>query len=62
MNLYIQGNPANLDQVIKVLNLFYSREGSRINWKKTNLVWASEKERTWTWGEDLGVNWLNKRD
>ena len=60
INLYVQENPHNLDKVMHVLNLFCNGSGSRINWKKTYLLWASKREQNWTWEEELGVNWFKK--
>jgi len=58
--LYLKGTQENLNKMMKVLELYCSASGSKVNWTKTYLIWASEKDRTWTWGETNGANWLQQ--
>jgi len=32
--------------------------GAKINWHKSIAIWASKKEKTWNWGEDVGLRWV----
>jgi hypothetical protein len=53
--LYLQGSPANLDRAREVLRTFCSASGAKINWKKTAAIWANQREKQWTWGEEEGL-------
>jgi hypothetical protein len=58
--LYLQGSPTNLDRAREVLRTFCSASGAKINWKKTAAIWANQREKQWTWGEDEGLIWIPK--
>ncbi len=32
--------------------------GAKINWHKLAAIWASKKEKTWSWGEEVGLRWV----
>lgn len=56
--LYLKGSPENLNRVFRVLELFCSASGVRLNWEKSRAIWASNLPRTWSWGEERGLVWL----
>jgi hypothetical protein len=56
--LYLKGTPNNMDKAQGVLELFCQASGTKVNWHKTAAIWASKSERTWTWGEEIGMRWL----
>jgi hypothetical protein len=47
-----------LDKAQRVLTLFSQASGAKVNWHKTAAIWASKSERTWSWGEEVGLRWL----
>lgn len=57
-SLSLLGTRDNLDKVMRVLDLYCAASGSKINWSKTNLIWALTAERTWSWGDVHGAHWL----
>ncbi len=58
--LYLQGSPANLDRAQEVLKIFCCASGAKVNWKKSAAIWASQREKPWTWGEEEGLKWIPK--
>jgi hypothetical protein len=56
--LYLRGFPHNMDKAQNVLKLFCQTSGAKINWHKSAAIWASKKERTWIWGEEVGLKWV----
>jgi hypothetical protein len=44
--LYLKGNPSNLNKAQRVLAIFSSASGTKINWHKSATIWASKNERT----------------
>jgi hypothetical protein len=56
--LYLKGTPDNLDKAQRILTLFSQASGAKVNWHKTAAIWASKSERTWSWGEEVGLRWL----
>ncbi len=58
--LYLRGSPHNMDKAQNVLKLFCQTSRAKINWHKSAAIWASKKERTWTWGEEVGLRWVPK--
>ncbi len=56
--LYLQGSRSNMDKTQDVLKLFCQESGAKINWHKSATIWASKKEKTWNWGEDVGLKWV----
>jgi hypothetical protein len=47
-----------MDKAQRVLELFCQASGAKVNWHKTAAIWANKTERTWTWGEEVGLRWL----
>jgi hypothetical protein len=56
--LYLKGTPENMDRARDVLKTFCLASGAKINWHKSAAIWASKRERTWEWGEDVGLKWI----
>ncbi len=56
--LYLQGTPSNLDKAQKVLTIFSAASGAKINWHKSTAIWASKNDRTWHWGNEVGLKWI----
>ncbi len=48
--LYLKGEQANLDKTHGVLETFCKASSAKINWNKSAAIWASRRERTWSWG------------
>lgn len=48
--LYLKGDPENLDKTQGVLEILCKASGAKINWKKFAAIWASKRERFWSWG------------
>jgi hypothetical protein len=53
--LYLKGTANNMDKAHRVPELFYQASSAKVNWHKTITIWVSKAERTWTWGEDVGL-------
>ncbi len=58
--LYLKGTPENLDKAQRILTLFSQASGAKVNWHKMAAIWANKSERTWSWGEEVGLRWLPK--
>jgi len=56
--LYLKGEQANLDKTHGVLETFCKASGAKINWNKSAAIWASRKERAWSWGHEVGLKWI----
>jgi len=56
--LYFKGSPHNMDKAQSILKLFCQASGAKINWHKSVAIWANKKERTWTWGKEVGLRWV----
>ncbi len=56
--LYLQGSPINLDRAQKVIDIFCTASGAKVNWHKSAAIWASKNERGWNWGEEVGLKWV----
>jgi len=56
--LYLKGDQANLDRAQGVLEMFCIASDAIINWNKSAAIWASRRERTWTWGQEVGLKWI----
>jgi len=56
--LYLKGDQANLDKAQGVLETFYRASGAKVNWNKSVAIWVSRRERTWTWGQEVGLKWI----
>ena len=59
-SLYLLGVPKNLDRAFKILELYCSASGSKLNGHKTRCIWASSILKTFSWGDNLGVQWLEE--
>jgi hypothetical protein len=56
--LYLKGTPPHLDKAQRVLTLFSSAFGAKINWHKSAAIWASKNKQTWQWGTEVGLKWI----
>ena len=56
--LLLEGNPENMDRAIAVINKFSAASGAKLNLHKSVGVWVANATRTWTWGEEAGMKWL----
>jgi len=56
--LYLKGDQANLDKAQGILETFCRASGAKVNWNKSVTIWASRRERTWTWGQEVGLKWI----
>lgn len=56
--LYLKGTPSNLDKAQRVLVIFSSASGVKINWHKSAAIWASKNGRTWQWGTEVSLKWI----
>ena len=59
-SLYLSGVPKNLDRAFKILELYCSALGSKLNGHKTRCIWASSIPKTFSWGDNLGCNGWKK--
>ena len=44
-SLFLRSEPTNLQQAMKVLELFCKASGAKVNWNKTVAIWASRRDR-----------------
>jgi hypothetical protein len=58
--LYLKGDQANLDRAQGVLETFCITSSAKVNWNKFVAIWANRRERTWTWGQEVGLKWIPK--
>ena len=59
--LYLTGELENIDEAFKVLEIYCSVLGGKLNGHKTRCIWAfNTPTRNFTWGENLGVKWLEE--
>ena len=58
--LVLEGNPANMDRAISVINRFGAASGAKLNLHKSTGLWISKNPRTWNWGEETGLKWLQQ--
>jgi hypothetical protein len=58
--LFLQGSRANMDKAQEVLNTFCKASGAKINWKKTAAIWANKRTRTWEWGQEVRLQWVQE--
>lgn len=56
--LYLTGIPENLRKAFLVIEKFGAASGAKLNWDKSRAIWASSEARTWSWGEELGLQWV----
>jgi hypothetical protein len=57
--LYFKGTEENLHKAFSVLDAFCGGSGAKINMEKNIAIWASDATRTWTFGGERGLKWLN---
>lgn len=57
--LYLKGTRENMQRAFKVIELFCAASGAKLNWNKSSAIWVSHLPRNWTWGEDMGLVWLD---
>jgi hypothetical protein len=58
--LYLKGTPANMDRAQEVLKTFCHASGAKVNWCKSVAIWASQREKSWEWGEEERLKWIPK--
>jgi hypothetical protein len=58
--LYLKGTSANMDRAQEVLKTFCRASGAKINWSKSAAIWASQRDKSWEWGEAEGLQWIPK--
>jgi hypothetical protein len=56
--LFLDGTLENMDTTLLVINRFGAASGARLNLHKSVGLWLSQHERTWQWGEEVGLKWL----
>ncbi len=56
--LSLKGDQANLGRAQGVLETFCIASGAKVNWNKSAAIWASKREHTWTWGQEVGLKWI----
>lgn len=56
--LVLEGNPDNMDRAISVINRFGAASGAKLNLHKSVGLWIANTPRQWTWGEAVGLKWL----
>jgi hypothetical protein len=47
-----------MDRAQGVLNLFCKASGTKVNWNKTAVIWASKRSKNWEWGQEMGLQWV----
>ena len=56
--LLLDGTPDNMDRAIEVIKKFGAASGAKLNLHKSVGVWVAHNPRTWAWGEEEGLKWL----
>ena len=56
--LLLDGTTENMDRAIDVINRFGAASGAKLNLHKSVGLWIAHAPRTWTWGEEAGLKWL----
>lgn len=57
--LLLDGTLENMDRAINVINRLGATSGAKLNLHKSIGLWIAHTERTWQWGEEAGLKWLN---
>ncbi len=47
-----------MDRAQGVLETFCISSGAKVNSNKSATIWANKRERTWTWGQEVGLKWI----
>jgi hypothetical protein len=55
--LYLEGTNDNLERISKMLFLFWTTTGAKVNWKKSLVIWAFNQLKDYGWGIDVGLIW-----
>jgi len=58
--LYLKGSTSNLNKAQVVLELFCLAFGAKVNWGKSEAIWASKEKKEWEWGQEVGLKWIPK--
>ena len=58
--LFLIGSTDDLNKVLTVFQLHSQAFGAKVNWHKSRVIKASDKVRTWQWGQIVGLVWLEK--
>jgi hypothetical protein len=56
--LLLEGSPENMDTALTVIDKFSAASGAKLNLHKSVGIWIAHTERTWRWGEEAGMKWL----
>lgn len=56
--LFLDGTKDNIDRALTVIQRFGAASGAKLNLHKSVGLWLSKNERTWQWGEEVGMKWL----
>ncbi len=56
--LYLQGTRENMERTQRVLDTFCKASKARVNWNKIVAIWASKGEKSWEWGQEVGLQWV----
>ena len=57
-NLYLVGNLQNLNNARETLELFSTTSRAKINWNKSTTIWVSSEPKTFKWGNEDNLKWL----
>lgn len=55
-NLFLVGTKENLERARSILELYCLASSSKLNWNKTYGIWASRRDRLFTWEWRWGSN------
>lgn len=58
--LLLDGMRDNLDRALNVINRFSAASGAKLNLHKSVGLWLAPRPRTWHWGEEACLRWLEK--
>lgn len=56
--LFLDGTLDNMDRALNVISRFGVASGAKLNLHKSVGIWLSHSERTWHWGEEARMKWL----
>ena len=58
--LLLDGTRDNLDRALQVIHRFGAATGAKLNLHKSVGLWLAPTARSWQWGEEAGLKWLEK--
>ena len=58
--LFLGGKRDNLDRALNVIHRFGAASGAKLNLHKSIGLWLVARPRSWQWGEEAGLKWLEK--